>query len=61
MEMARPNKMRMEFTIQGMTGVQAYDGKTGWMVMPFMGKKDPEPMSGDDSSRSRSRPTSTAR
>lgn len=47
-ETARPNKMRVEFTFQGMTGIQAYDGKTGWMVMPFMGKKDPEPMSGDD-------------
>jgi outer membrane lipoprotein-sorting protein len=42
MEMARPNKMRMEFTIQGMTGVQAFDGKAGWSVMPFMGKTDPE-------------------
>ena len=42
MEMARPNKMRMEFTFQGMTGVQAFDGKTGWSVMPFMGKTDPE-------------------
>ena len=44
----RPNKMRMEFTFQGMTGIQAYDGTTGWMVMPFMGKKDPEAMSADD-------------
>jgi outer membrane lipoprotein-sorting protein len=26
----------------------AYDGKSGWQVMPFMGKKDPEPMSADD-------------
>ena len=25
-----------------MTGIQAYDGETGWMVMPFMGKTDPE-------------------
>jgi outer membrane lipoprotein-sorting protein len=47
-ETARPNKMRVEFTFQGMTGIQAYDGTTGWMVMPFMGKKDPEAMSGDD-------------
>jgi outer membrane lipoprotein-sorting protein len=47
-ELVRPNKMRMEFTIQGMTGVQAYDGKSGWSVMPFMGKKDPEAMSADD-------------
>jgi outer membrane lipoprotein-sorting protein len=44
----RPNKMRLEFTFQGMTGIQAYDGTTGWMVMPFMGKKDPEEMSADD-------------
>lgn len=48
MELARPNKLRMEFTFQGMTGIQAYDGTTGWSVMPFMGKKDPEPMSADD-------------
>ncbi len=44
LEMSRPNKMRMEFTFQGMTGVQAFDGKTGWSVMPFMGKTDPEAM-----------------
>ena len=43
----RPENTRVEFTIQGMTGIQAYDGKNGWMVMPFMGKKDPEAMSGD--------------
>jgi len=47
MTKARPEKMRLEFTIQGMTGIQAYDGTTGWMVMPFMGKKDPEAMTGD--------------
>jgi outer membrane lipoprotein-sorting protein len=44
MEKARPNKSRMDFTLQGMTGTQAYDGKGGWMLMPFGGKKDPEPM-----------------
>jgi outer membrane lipoprotein-sorting protein len=44
LELSRPNKMRMEFTFQGMTGVQAFDGKTGWSVMPFMGKTDPEAM-----------------
>lgn len=44
---SRPQKLRMEFTLQGMTGVQAYDGTTGWMIMPFMGKKDPEVMTGD--------------
>ena len=43
----RPEMMRMDFTVQGLTGTQAYDGASGWMVMPFMGKKDPEPMSAD--------------
>jgi outer membrane lipoprotein-sorting protein len=38
----RPNKMRSEFTVQGQTGVQAYDGEIGWMLMPFMGKTEPE-------------------
>lgn len=44
----RPDKVRMEFTLQGMTGIQAYDGIKGWMVMPFMGKTEPEAMTGDD-------------
>ncbi|HEX8169873.1 MAG TPA: outer membrane lipoprotein-sorting protein [Thermoanaerobaculia bacterium] len=43
----RPEMMRLDFTVQGMTGSQAYDGSSAWMVMPFMGKKDPEQMSGD--------------
>jgi outer membrane lipoprotein-sorting protein len=43
----RPENIRIEFTIQGMTGVQAYDGSTGWTLMPFLGKKDPEAMSAD--------------
>ena len=48
MEILRPNKMRMEFTIQGMTGVQAFDGTAGWSVMPFMGKTEPEAMPEDE-------------
>jgi outer membrane lipoprotein-sorting protein len=43
-EFKRPNQMRVDFTMQGMTGTQAYDGKSGWMLMPFGGRKDPEPM-----------------
>lgn len=44
----RPDKARIEFTLQGMTAIQAYDGKDAWQIMPFMGKKDPEAMSADD-------------
>lgn len=46
-EFKQPNKVRVEFTFQGMTGVQAFDGETGWFVMPFMGKTDPEKMPPD--------------
>ena len=41
-ERKRPGMSRLEFTIQGMTGIQAFDGSKTWSVMPFMGKKDPE-------------------
>jgi outer membrane lipoprotein-sorting protein len=44
MEVKRPKSVRTEFTFQGMTGVSAYDGKTGWQIMPFGGKTDPEPI-----------------
>jgi outer membrane lipoprotein-sorting protein len=42
------NLARLEFTIQGLTGVQAYDGKTAWQVLPFIGKKDAEVMAADE-------------
>ncbi len=48
LEMERPNRFRVDFTFQGMTGTQAYDGKTGWFIMPFGGKTDPEKMSPED-------------
>jgi hypothetical protein len=39
----RPDDMRMDFTFQGISGTQAFDGKTAWQIMPFQtGKKDPE-------------------
>lgn len=44
----RPALARLEFTAQGLTAVQAYDGKNAWQIMPFMGKKDPELMSADE-------------
>lgn len=42
LEWRRPDHLRMEFVIQGMTGTMAYDGKVGWAVMPFMGKTSAE-------------------
>ena len=44
----RPGELRTEATLQGMTQVEAYDGKEGWKISPFQGRKDPEKMSADD-------------
>jgi hypothetical protein len=44
----RPDEVRIEASLQGMTQIQAYDGKEGWKVSPFFGRKDPEKMSADD-------------
>ncbi len=43
-ENQRPHMVRQEFSFQGMTGITAYDGKTGWKIEPWEGKKDPEPL-----------------
>lgn len=40
----RPAKVRIEFSLQGMSAIQAYDGETAWMIMPFMGSSDPQVM-----------------
>jgi outer membrane lipoprotein-sorting protein len=47
-ENKRPNKVREEQIIQGMAAIQAYDGKTGWQISPFNGRKDPDLLSADD-------------
>jgi hypothetical protein len=39
---------RGEATLQGLTLIFAYDGKEGWQVQPFGGRKDPDKLSGDD-------------
>lgn len=43
-----PDKVYTTFEIQGMKGIQAYDGETGWQVMPFMGKEEPVLLSADE-------------
>lgn len=43
-----PGEVRTEATLQGMTIIQAYDGKAGWKVYPLQGRKDPEKLSADD-------------
>ena len=43
----RPNKLFLSFEVQGMKGIQAYNGEKGWMIMPFMGKTEAEEMADD--------------
>jgi len=47
-ESKRPNSVRQEFSLQAMTGVNAYDGHTGWKIEPWQGKKDPEALSEEE-------------
>lgn len=44
----RPSKLRQDISIQGLSMVRAYDGQTGWQIVPFTGKKDPEVMPADE-------------
>ena len=47
-ENERPDRVRETFSLQGMTGVQAYEGSNAWQIQPFGGHKDPELMGEDD-------------
>jgi outer membrane lipoprotein-sorting protein len=48
LEQKRPAKMRLEFVFDDETAVQCSDGKTGWKVTPFRGRKTPEPLTADE-------------
>jgi hypothetical protein len=39
---------RGEFSMQGMTAVQAWDGHEAWSISPFRGRRDPQKISADD-------------
>jgi hypothetical protein len=43
-----PGSLRSEASLQGLTAVQAWDGREAWQISPFQGRKDPEKMSADD-------------
>ena len=48
-ELKRPLKMHMQLTVQNLTMVRVYDGKSmGWANNPFAGKMNPEPMTEED-------------
>lgn len=47
----RPDRLRQNISIQGMTLIIAYDSSSGWQINPFGGRRDPE-MLGEDDMRS---------
>jgi len=49
LELKRPNMSRWEFTVEGQTAVEAFDGKSGWTWIPFAGQTEPQPMSEEES------------
>ncbi len=44
----KPDSVRTEATVQGLTQVQSWDGKEAWQISPFQGRRDPERISADD-------------
>ena len=44
MEKKRPGKMCLEFVFDGETAIQCVNGDTGWKLLPFRGRTQPEPM-----------------
>jgi outer membrane lipoprotein-sorting protein len=48
-QIRRPNQVRSDATLQGLTMVRAWDGREGWGISPLFGRKDPERLSPDES------------
>jgi len=48
LEQKRPGKMRLEFEFDGEVAVQTYDGKAGWKLTPFLGRRNPDPMAASE-------------
>lgn len=44
----RPNHYRTEGTFQGITFIQAFDGKEGFTINPFTGSSEPQPLSPEE-------------
>jgi outer membrane lipoprotein-sorting protein len=43
-----PENYRGEFSLQGMTAVQAWDGHEAWSISPFGGRREPQKISAED-------------
>ena len=45
---ARPGRARSELSLQGLTNITAWDGREGWSVEPFEGRRDAQRTSADE-------------
>ncbi|MDE2349282.1 MAG: hypothetical protein KGL92_12345, partial [Gammaproteobacteria bacterium] len=43
LDLARPNRARVEIRFAGHTAIQVFDGQRGWMVRPYLNRNDAEP------------------
>ncbi len=53
MKVKRPTSMRLEMSIQGQNFIQAFDGRTSWMINPLAGINDPQKSSEEDTRAAR--------
>ena len=44
----RPDQIRTEFSLQGLTRVESFDGTDAWALEPFQGRRDPQRTSADE-------------
>jgi hypothetical protein len=49
MDLQRPGKSRVEVQFNGDTAVQVFDGKNGWKLRPFIGRREVEKFSDEES------------
>jgi hypothetical protein len=52
LELARPNRMRTEFVVQGQTGIRAFDGQQAWERLPLPGEP-PRAMRAEEAAEAR--------
>ena len=43
-----PGHWRDEFSLQGLTAIEAWDGSQAWAINPFEGRRDPQKITADD-------------
>ncbi len=45
MTQKRPDMLRVDAEVMGMSMIQVFDGESGWSINPMSGSQDPQPMS----------------